>query len=105
MTTKFSKKLYNSKAWKQVRESYIFSKYGICERCGRPNAKQLHHKILLTPENINDPEITLDTMNLELLCNICHQLEHNRKYSAIEEGLMFDNSGMIIQSPPSLKVN
>lgn len=36
----------------------------------------MHHKIHLTPELINNPRITLDWNNLELLCESCHKDEH-----------------------------
>lgn len=36
-------------------------------KCGRPGAI-VHHKEHLTPQNINDPDITLSEDNLELLC-------------------------------------
>jgi len=97
MARDFSKSFYNSKEWKRVRQAYISSKFGICERCGNPNSKQVHHKIYLTPENINDPNITLDSNNFELLCDICHQKEHNEKYSATEWGLCFDSNGDLVR--------
>ena len=40
---------------------------------------EVHHKIPLTPENIYNPEITLNWDNLELLCSSCHSIEHNKK--------------------------
>lgn len=39
----------------------------------------MHHKIHLTPENLNDPSITLNWANLELLCKPCHDAEHERE--------------------------
>lgn len=39
---------------------------------------QVHHKKHLTPKNINDPEITLNWDNLELLCLDCHRKEHDK---------------------------
>ena len=97
MAREFSKSFYNSLEWKRARKAYIASKFGICERCGKPNSKQVHHKIYLTPENVNNPEITLDFNNFELLCDVCHQREHNEKYSPTEWGLCFDESGDLIR--------
>ena len=37
----------------------------------------VHHKIELTPENIDDPGITLNWDNLELLCRFCHSEVHD----------------------------
>lgn len=97
MAREFSKSFYNSKAWQRTRDAYISSKFGICERCGQPNSKQVHHKKWLTPDNINDPEITLSFDNLELLCDVCHQKEHHEKYSATVWGLRFDENGDLVK--------
>ena len=52
----------------------------LCERCmqeGRYKpAEIVHHKVYLTPENINNPAITLNWDNLEALCRDCHEAEH-----------------------------
>ena len=32
----------------------------------------VHHKAHITPQNINDPSITLDWSNLMLVCRDCH---------------------------------
>lgn len=102
MAREFSKSFYNSIEWKKARQSYISSKFGICERCGKPNAKQVHHKNYLTPENINNPEITLNPDNFELLCDICHQKEHNEKYSPVAWGLEFDDNGQLVKRSQDL---
>lgn len=98
MAREFSKSFYNSKAWKKVREAYIQSKFGLCERCGKPNSKQVHHKVYLNEQNINNPDITLNFDNFELLCDICHQKEHNEKYSPTMWGMEFDENGELIQT-------
>lgn len=92
----FAKKFYNSKQWIKCREAFKESKFHICNRCGEPG-EEVHHKIYLTPENINDPEITLSWDNLELLCQSCHSKEHNEKYSPVREGLTFDSNGDLIE--------
>lgn len=97
MARKFSKSFYNSTRWKNVREAYTLSKFGICERCGQPNAKQVHHKIYLTPDNINNPEVSLNFNNLELLCDTCHQNEHFEKYSPVAIGLEFNTNGQVVK--------
>ena len=97
MARDFSKKFYNSKQWKKCRESFKQSKFGICERCEQPGI-EVHHKIYLSPDNINDPEITLSWSNLELLCESCHSKQHMSKYDVVDEGLMFDSSGDLIRS-------
>ena len=98
MARLFSKKFYDSNAWKHTRNAYIQAKFGICERCGKPNAKQVHHKVWLDELNINNPDVTLNFDNLELLCDVCHQNEHNEKYSPVVSGLMFNELGELIKS-------
>lgn len=96
MARDFAKKFYNSKEWKKCRDSFKESKYHICERCGEPG-EEVHHIIYLTPENINDPMITLSWDNLELLCMSCHSKEHMSKYDVVGEGLMFNERGELVQ--------
>lgn len=59
----------------------------MCERClasglivvgTKQQPLEVHHKIPLTPENINNPDITLNWDNLELLCKDCHETERKR---------------------------
>lgn len=98
MAREFSKSFYNSRKWKKVREAYIQLKFGLCERCGKPNSKQVHHKVYLNEQNINNPDITLNFDNFELLCDICHQKEHNEKYSPTMWGMDFDENGELVQT-------
>ena len=78
----FTQPFYSSPAWKACRAAYIKSVGGLCERCrkaGRITAgAEVHHKVRLTPENINDPRVTLAWNNLELLCEACHKAEHRK---------------------------
>lgn len=71
---------YHSKAWRDL--SYLLRlKSGKCQRCGRiADMKQLHahHKVLLTPSNVNDTSVSLNPDNIEILCSSCHDEEHNR---------------------------
>ena len=90
MSKSFAKKLYKSKEWQTVRQIVILNQHGICNRCDNP-VYEVHHKIYLTAENINDPNITLDTDNLEGLCRDCHMREHdvfagNSEYTFDDEG-------------------
>ena len=74
------REFYNSTAWKKTREAYKSSKQGLCERClakGLINpCEEVHHKVRLTTENINDASISLNYSNLECLCTECHEKEH-----------------------------
>lgn len=91
----FAAKFYRSKAWQKCRSAYIISRYGLCERCGNAGLI-VHHKIELTPENINDPNITLNWDNLELVCLACHNAEHMGGESTAE-GLVFDGEGNLMK--------
>ena len=79
----FAESFYKSKAWQRTRDAYASSVGGLCECCrshGLINAGEIvHHKVHLTPENINDPSIALNWDNLELLCKTCHDEERDKK--------------------------
>ena len=101
MAREFAISFYNSKAWKKCREAYKQSVNGLCERC-LVNGKyvpgdEVHHKIYLTPENINNPDVTLNWDNLILLCASCHSKEHNDKFSPLREDVMFDENGDLVR--------
>lgn len=51
----------------------------------------MHHKIYLTPENINDPSVTLSWENLELVCRECHAEEH----TGIQKRYKIDDTGRV----------
>jgi 5-methylcytosine-specific restriction protein A len=92
----FAKKFYKSKAWRKCRESYIPKVFGICEHCGDPGYI-LDHIEEITPENINDPEITLNHENLQYLCLACHNRKTFGKYGSTRDDVMFDEYGNLIE--------
>ena len=79
----FSDGFYKSWTWKGCREAYLKKVGGLCERCAARGlivpAAQVHHKVRLTPDNLNDPAVALNHDNLEALCVACHQAEHKGK--------------------------
>ena len=79
MSKEFAKKFYKSTAWIKCRNAYFNSKFGICELCGKPG-EEVHHKKILTAENINDADVTLNWDNLQLLCRSCHNAIHEKSY-------------------------
>ena len=99
MAREFAKAFYNSKAWHMCREAYKQSVFGLCELCGQPG-DEVHHKVHLSPDNINNPDITLNWDNLELLCASCHSKVHMSKYGATRDDVMFDEHGDLIPTPP-----
>lgn len=93
----WAKSFYESTAWKKTRDSVMRECNFTCNRCNNKNgpAEIVHHKIWLTPENINDVNITLNRANLEPLCRTCHAEEHEGK-SCTAEGTRFDENGDLI---------
>ena len=89
----FAEKFYKSRRWRECREAYSGHVGHLCERCLKKGmivaGTIVHHKIPLTPENIDDPNITLCWDNLQLLCRTCHADMHDgveRRYEADELG-------------------
>lgn len=96
MAKDFAKKFYTSKAWRDCRNAFFIYRHGLCNRCGGAG-KIVHHKIVLNPFNINDPDVSLNFTNLELLCQDCHNKEHHEKYSPTAEGLTFNVDGDLVR--------
>ena len=91
----FAAEFYRTKAWREMR-AYIFRRdFGLCVRC-HGIGKIAHHKVWLTPKNINDTSITLNPDLLELLCESCHALEHEGR-PATGDGLRFTADGELIE--------
>ena len=76
MAKPFAKKFLNSKAWESCRTGYIADRIridgGMCEVCHEALGYIVHHKVLLTPQNINDPDVSLNWKNLSYECKDCH---------------------------------
>ncbi len=92
----YAEEFYSSKAWQKCRAAYKKSVGGLCEICLAKGmivpAEIVHHKIELTPENINDPTITLNWSNLCCLCREHHAEVHN-KYT---KRYTIDDTGHVI---------
>jgi len=92
MAREFAGNFYKTKLWRDVRASYIKSVGGLCERCYAAgiirHGDTVHHKVHLTAENINNPAVTLNYENLELLCRDCHAEVHKsqKRYTVDETG-------------------
>lgn len=80
--TPFAHKFYHSKQWRNVREVVKDRSHGLCERCAERGVLRpldvVHHKVPLTPENVNDPSISLNPDMLVALCNDCHTEVHKQ---------------------------
>lgn len=86
MHAQYANAFYGSSQWQNCRAAYRKAKGNLCERCLArgliiPGA-EVHHRIRITPENMNDPAVTLSWDNLELLCKACHDEEHRREADA-----------------------
>ena len=73
---------YRSAAWRRLSRAFLLSRNYICERCGQP-AEIAHHRRYLTPQNVNNPDISLNPDNLEALCS--GNLEKIRNLSGAQE--------------------
>ena len=71
MAQPWAKPLYNSTAWKKLRETALRRDRFTCQICGT-RAEEVHHKIELTKENIADANVALNLNNLQSLCHDCH---------------------------------
>ena len=101
MARDFAKRFYNSKAWKLCRKSFIALRIsvdgGMCQHCQKELGYICDHIDELTPDNINDPEITLSHDNLQYLCLPCH---NKKTFGEVEkEKYFFDSAGMIHELP------
>ena len=100
MAQNYAKNFYKSKAWQQCRESYISKVHGLCERCQTKNILKpgyiVHHKTYITPQNINNPMITLNHENLEHVCLDCHNKEHIGHREATRDDVMFNEHGQVV---------
>lgn len=81
----YAARYYKSRDWQACRLAYMKKVGGLCEIClknGRivPGVI-VHHKVHITPDNIECPEITMNFDNLELVCRDCHAAEHNEKFA------------------------
>ena len=93
------KQFYSSKMWQDCRNAYAKSKKNLCELClaeGRlAYGEIVHHKKHLTPQNINDPSVTLSWDNLELVCRDCHAKIHGK-----DKRYRFDQNGRCVVNFP-----
>ena len=100
MAKEWAKPFYNSKAWKSCRASYIQKRIlidgGMCEICHKDPIRIVHHKILLTPININDADVALNHCNLEGNCKACHDAQDEHfldSINASKPNCLFDEFG------------
>lgn len=90
---------YTSKAWRALLSALKMERVNgegnvICEYCGKPIVRTYdiigHHKIELTPDNVNDAAVSLNPENIELVHHRCHNYIHDKLgYSTREVFLVY----------------
>ena len=91
----FARAFYTSREWEACRESYRRQVGGLCEVCMAKGlivpGEIVHHVIHISPKNINDPNVTLNPANLQLVCRDCHAEIHKRKkrYKVGDDGRVY----------------
>ena len=106
--TPFAHKFYHSRQWRTVREFVWDRSHGLCERCASNGkmkpADVIHHVIPLTPENMGDPDISLNPNRLMALCHDCHAEVHKQigigvigSRSKEEPRVGFDSEGNVVR--------
>jgi len=95
MAREFSKSFYNSSRWQKTRAAFL-SAHPYCRRHELAGiivpAEHVHHIVELTPDNVSDPDVSLNWNNLEALCHDCHTREHTAS-PQVDDGLYFDADG------------
>lgn len=101
MAQDYAVAFYNSKAWKKTRADAYARDKGLCVEClkrGQVNAADIvHHIEHVSPDNVSDPNITLNLDNLVSVCRKCHARLHGYTKSATRDGLYFDELGNLRQ--------
>lgn len=73
---------YCCKKWRELAFSLKVRAGGKCARCNQIILDFSfligHHTAELTMENVNDPEVSLNPENIEIICHDCHNKEHVR---------------------------
>ena len=97
MARDWAKRFYDSKAWKDCRESFIRIREsedgGLCQICRRSPGLIVHHRTWLTPLNVSDPDVSLNHANMLYVCQQCH----NGITSENEKILYFDDDGQPVE--------
>jgi predicted kinase len=87
-----------SERWIRFRLGLIAERGPVCQKCGRVITNPLdcigHHITELTPENVNDPMISLNPQNVLIVCYDCHNEIHHRFGHTAERGIY------IVYGPP-----
>ncbi len=102
MAREFSRKFYDSPAWRKCRKAFISYRKsvdgGLCQICKDDLGYIVDHIEELTPENINNQDITLSWSNFQYVCLVCH---NKKTFGEPEEKkYFFGEDGQIYPLPP-----
>ena len=107
MAQAWARAFYNGSNWLSCRDSFKAERIaidgGLCQDCKDQLGTVAHHwPVMLTKQNINRPEISLNRSNLRWVCEDCHSKYPGHGVAkAITPLLTFDANGDPI--PPSKK--
>lgn len=110
MAKEWAKTFLHSKPWKRCRAGYIQERIridgGMCECCHEQLGYIVHHKILLTPENIKDPNISLNWEHLSYECKDCHDQHEGHGVGTSDSGVCyFDSEGNPVGIRPEFETS
>lgn len=93
------KSFYNSVRWRKFRSIIIAERGPVCAKCGKIIVNPLdcevdHNPTELTPDNVSDPNVSLNPDNVQILCHTCHDQKHGRFGRQPEQGVF------LIYGPP-----
>lgn len=81
-------RFYTSNAWRKCRAAFVKYRGEMCEECwkrgvvetgSKDRPLEVHHIIPLTDKNINNPGVTFNWNNLQLLCKDCHDAKKQKQ--------------------------
>lgn len=100
MAKEYAKKFYKSRGWQGCRSSFIAERVrrdgAMCQRCKEKPGYIVDHIEEISPDNINNPDITLNHDNLQYLCLECHNIKTFSKAKVTRDGLSFDANGDLV---------
>jgi hypothetical protein len=101
LAKEFAAAFYHSARWYKCRRAFIQQRVqidgGMCQMCHKNLGYIVDHIKELTPDNITDPEISLNHGNLQYLCHDCHNTKTFGGGLPVADGLMFDEDGNIVK--------
>lgn len=103
---------YHSKKWEKLTKQIRLERTNadgelICEYCGKAIIKPYdaicHHKIYLTAENVNTPEIAFSGANIAVVHHRCHNIIHEKLQTKRKEVFLIYGSPLAGKSEFALE--